>query len=398
MLLGGRLVLGFAFAINSTAGPSLVVESTPDHLVGVLTNLVTLGLPVAGLVIAFGMLAIYQSQSDWSWRGAFLGELAGPTISLLLLPFAPESPRWLADKNRNEDTYDVLLKMHSEDIPNRAEVVQKQYNHIVETLNFEKMVDNSGATSWGSLVARPSDRRRFAIAVLTNIFFQISGSNTLPFFFSLILQSAGIVDTRENLLVNGGLAICGVVSVTVGLWSSEKIGPKRALLGSAVVETICLAMVGLLTGLGANETSGSQNRFMIGAIAVLFIFQIASCSTWMILNFTYPARVLRFSQRARGFAVASAAGFGFCIMTSYCIPMAIEILGWKYYIINAAWNVIICFVIWWFFVEIKGMWTPGLGPCIRHTFHCARANIPCVNRIILGRNRRGVRRKRAFWE
>ncbi|KAF4815041.1 Lactose permease [Colletotrichum siamense] len=350
--LAGRLILGMAFIINSVAGPSLVAESTPGRWHGLLTNYISLAMPVFGTISGAAIFGVYLAGSDWAWRGAILGELGGPILAIIGLSFVPESPRWLIDQNRNEEALEVLLRMH----PPSAErdvIVEAEYQQMLQTIHFEKQSEESGASSWGALVKTASDRRRFAIVVLTNIFFQISGSNTFPYFLTLVVQSAGIVEARTTLLVNLGLCIWGCFAVAFGVWFSEYVGAKRFLLANTAIMTLCLAMLALLGALGIANPQ-KQSSFGIGAVVIIFIFQFVSFSSWMILNYTYPPRILRFGQRAKGFALAQATGFAFCVMMTYILPVALEKMGWRFYATNAAWNLGILAIIWWLFVETKG--------------------------------------------
>ncbi|KAK2776364.1 hexose transporter [Colletotrichum kahawae] len=112
-------------------------------------------------------------------------------------------------------------------------------------------------------------------------------------------------------------------------------------------------MLALLGAMGSTKPK-EQSSFGIGAVVVIFIFQFVPFSSWMILNYTYPPRVLRFGQRAKGFALAQATGFAFCVMMTYILPVALEKMGWRFYATNAAWNVGVLAIIWWLFVETKG--------------------------------------------
>jgi MFS family permease len=350
MLLAGRLLLGLAFTVNGVSGPSLVAESTPGKTHIFLTNAIVIGMPIFGTIATAIIYGIYESTSNWAWRGAILAELFAPTLSMLCLPFVPESPRWLVSRGRKDEAFDILVKMHAS-TPESAGVVKEEFEQIVQTIEFEKHAEESGANSWKALLATPSDRKRFLIALLLNIFFQVSGSNTFPYFFVLVLHGAGIVDTRDNLNINMGLCIWGVASVALGIWMCGRIGAKTSLLGATSIMTVCLALLAVLTGL--NSSTG-ESRFGIGAVIVIFIFQLASFSTYMILTYTYPPMILRFTQRARGFALAQAIGYGFCVMMSYTLPLALENIGWRFYAINAAWNCGIVAIIWFLFVETKG--------------------------------------------
>lgn len=74
----------------------------------------------------------------------------------------------------------------------------------------------------------------------------------------------------------------------------------------------------------------------------------------MILAYTYPPEILRYSQRAKGVVVAQAIGYAFSFLNLYTAPLAIERISWRYYAINGGWNLGILAVVYWLFVETKG--------------------------------------------
>lgn len=347
-------MLGLSFTITSVAATSLVAESTPASTHIVLTNCISIALPIFGTAVAVAMLAIYTSTSEWAWRGAILGELGAPIVSSICLLFSPESPRWLAQKGRNEEAFQVISRMHSMSDPARDAIIQAEFDQIVQTLRFEREAKQAGMNSWKSLVAHPADRRRFAIVVLINIFFQVSGSNTFPYFFSLVLTASGVTNVRTNLLVNIGLCIWGIVAVISGQFVCAWLGARRSLLLGTTIMTVCMALLALLTGLGHPDGSGGKG-YGVGAIVVIFIFQLASFGTWMTLTYAYPPQIMRYTLRARGVALGQAIGYAFCVMMTYTLPMALENIGYRFYALNAAWNVGIIAVIYWLFVETKGI-------------------------------------------
>lgn len=53
-------------------------------------------------------------------------------------------------------------------------------------------------------------------------------------------------------------------------------------------------------------------------------------------------------------ALGQVACYAFGFVNQYTIPIAIDTIGWRYYAINAAWNVVISVIIWWVFVETNG--------------------------------------------
>lgn len=74
----------------------------------------------------------------------------------------------------------------------------------------------------------------------------------------------------------------------------------------------------------------------------------------MILAYTYPPEVLKYSQRGKGVAVSQAIGYAISFVNLYTSPIALVKISWRYYIITAAWDLVILIVIIMYFKETKG--------------------------------------------
>ena len=97
------------------------------------------------------------------------------------------------------------------------------------------------------------------------------------------------------------------------------------------------------------------HRLHLGKLCLLGLFAAnLTSSLRTILTFSYPSEILKFSQRARGLVVSQAIGYLVGIMMTYTMPIAISKISWKYYVINAASNVPMVFVIWRLFPKTKG--------------------------------------------
>lgn len=362
MFLVGRAILGVALGISGVCGPTLVAETMPGRLHAVVANASMLGLPLIAVTVSAAGVGVYNSESDWGWRGLVLGEAISPLLSSLFLLAAPESPRWLMYKSLPDEAKDVFERLVPKSQANRDELIKLEFEEVAQTMEFERQNNES----FRAIIAKPSDRRRFLIAALTNIFYQTSGANTLPYFFTLVLTSIGISDTRTILYLNVGLSSWSVISLASGLWITQRFGTKTILLTNTGVMAVCLALLAVFTALGPGEGRG------YGALVATFVFWWASCSCWMILEFTYPVEILRYSLRGKGTAVAQLLGYAVQLVLNYTLATALEKISWRFYVINAvralvprpilvtelityqAWDVFIVVCIWFIFVEIKG--------------------------------------------
>ena len=207
----GRVFGGLAGGILMTNIPVYSSEIAPAHsrglVAGICASTNNLGYIVVG---AFG-LAFTFVEGDMQWRSLFI-VLAGFTgILLASLLTIPESPRWLADKGRYDEAWDVLRVIHHHPLDPelriaRAEMAQiraqidaeremlKGWVHIFTTRALQKRVF---LTVWLWLLANSSGI--FVIANLApRLFGQLGYSVTLQLGLVLAWLSIGYCRIYEQ--------------------------------------------------------------------------------------------------------------------------------------------------------------------------------------------------------
>ncbi|KAH0432200.1 hypothetical protein CcaCcLH18_06555 [Colletotrichum camelliae] len=279
-LIVGRFIIGFASLVNGSIAPMWVMElASPKHRT-ICSSTVLVSVPFTSFLVACIVLGIFDKDSNWVWRGIMLAT-------------------------------EILARLHADGDVHNVEVLTEA-QEIVASLNQEK----DGQETWRELIAPASNMKRFTIAVLTNIFYQILGGNMI-----LVL----LID---------------------------RVGARKPLLAGTSATVI---LFGLLSGLShLTEVHPDNNSYAIGSIVVVALFLLAVSTSWMILAYTYPPEILRYSQRAKGVVVAQAIGYAFSFLNLYTAPLAIERISWRYYAINGGWNLGILAVVYCLFVETKG--------------------------------------------
>ncbi|KAK1547577.1 hypothetical protein CPAR01_01544 [Colletotrichum paranaense] len=346
-LIVGRFIIGFASLINGSIAPMWVMEVAAPKYSSILSSTVLTSVPFTSFLVSCIVLGIYDKQSDWAWRGLMLGEAVPSIISLSLLPFVDESPRWLFSKGRHDEAIGVLARLHANG--NREDaLVLSETQEIVAALNHEK--ESNGG--WKDLIAPSPNLKRFTIAVLTNIFYQILGGNMILYFSSFLIGKLGVSERKSVIQINIGLLLWKAFCSVGGVLIIDKIGARKPLITGTSATVV---LFGILAGLSyLTEVHPETNAYAIGAIVVVALFLLAVAASWSILAYTYPPEVLRYSQRAKGVVVAQAIGYAFSFLNLYTTPLAIERISWRYYAINGGWNLGILFVVTWLFVETKG--------------------------------------------
>lgn len=93
-------------------------------------------------------------------------------LCIAILPFIPESPRWLVYVGRREEALIVVAQTYANGIVSDPMVVA-QYKEIVDTMDYEM---NVGETiSVKEMFSTSIARRRITLAISAAIFSTISG-------------------------------------------------------------------------------------------------------------------------------------------------------------------------------------------------------------------------------
>ncbi|KAH7013878.1 general substrate transporter [Ilyonectria destructans] len=346
-LIVGRFIIGFATIVNGSIAPMWVMELASPKYKSILSNSVLVSVPFTSFFVTCIILGIYNKQSDWAWRGIMLGEAVPSIISLCLLPLVDESPRWLFKMGREEEATEILARLHANGDRGNS-IVIAEIQEIIGALEHEK----EGRGGWKDLISPAPNLKRFTIAVLMNIFYQILGGNMILYFSSFLIGKLGVSNRRTVILINMGLLLWKAFSSLGGVFIIDRVGARKPLIAGT---SGTIVLFGLLSGLSyLSEAHPDNNKYAIGAIVVVALLLFIVSTSWMLLAYTYPPSILRYSQRAKGVVVAQAIGYAFSFLNLYTTPLAIEKISWRYYAINGGWNIIILVVVILVFVETKG--------------------------------------------
>lgn len=173
MFMVGRLILGMGVGLGSIACPTYASEIAPTKyrafMLGFYYDLWYFGGMVAAL-ITYGSA---QIESTWSWRLPSVFQAIPSILCLVLLPFVPESPRWLVSQGKNEQALKVLAITLSNGNTSDSEVLTA-YNQIVVSIAYQK--ENPASQSWLAATKTPSNRKRTVLAISVAIIGNLSGS------------------------------------------------------------------------------------------------------------------------------------------------------------------------------------------------------------------------------
>ncbi|KAF7554853.1 hypothetical protein G7Z17_g2583 [Cylindrodendrum hubeiense] len=349
MFIAGRLIIGIGVGLGQTAAGTYVAETTAPAI-----RPFALGLYFScwavGALLAAGMSYGTSSlePSNWAWRIPSLLQAAPPLVVMGIIYFVPESPRWLIFNDRRDEALNVLAKINGADKqdPN----VQLQYKEIIDTLEYEK--GEGGSIGLPTMFKSPSNRKRLLLALSIAPLAMLTGSNIITYYFGSMLSQAGIDDPTTQLQINVILSAWQLVVAIIGSSLAERLGRRRLALISL---GLCCVFFYMLAGLTARYGTAGDKSGTYGTIACIFLFLGAYGFGITPLTAMYVPEVLSYNMRANGIAMQGMLIKSCGVLVSMAFPYLMESIGWKTYVVNASWNILIWLYIYFQWVETKGL-------------------------------------------
>ncbi|SCN81571.1 related to hexose transporter protein [Fusarium fujikuroi] len=358
MFIAARGILGFGLALNITAAPVLIMElAYPTQrapMVSIYNTLWGLG----ALSAAWITYGTFRINSDWAWRIPSILQALSSFLQLGLCFLIDESPRWLVAQEREPEAEKLLIKYHANgDSSNPAVAVEME--EIRTAIRLENDAMNS--TSYLSFFKTKGNRHRFFIILAVGFFSQWSGNGLISYYLTLILNSIGYRSQETQTLINALLTVWGLFWGVVFSLLVNRI-PRRALflfstLGSLttyVVWTALEATYEMSTDLNEDGTGGPSG-IAKGVLAMIFLFNVFFTAGWGVLQVTYVVEILPFNLRARGLVLYNLFVACALIFNQYANPIGVTNSGWKYYITYDVWLAVEALVVYFLFVETRGL-------------------------------------------
>ncbi|KAF5907072.1 solute carrier family 2, facilitated glucose transporter member 4 [Clarias magur] len=238
MMILGRFTIGTYCGLASGLVPMYVGEISPTSLRGALGTLHQLAI-VTGILIAqvLGLETLLGSEDLWP---VLLGITVIPTVlQMALLPFCPESPRFLYIVRCQEHHAKSGLRR----LTGRMEVS----DDLAEMKEEKRRMDMERKVSIVELFRSPLYRQPIIISILLQLSQQLSGINAIFYYSTSIFQKAG-VESPVYATIGAGVVNCAFT--VVSLFLVERMGRRTLhMLGlagmclCAVIMTIALSLL-----------------------------------------------------------------------------------------------------------------------------------------------------------
>jgi MFS family permease len=130
MFVVGRIIVGFGAELTSAAAPALLGKTLPAAQRGPILGLFFSCFKAGGLLASTITYGTQFIESTWDWRLPSILQCLPSALCVALLPFVPESPRWLVANGRHEEGLEILRIFEGAE---RAEELKSEMEAVIET-------------------------------------------------------------------------------------------------------------------------------------------------------------------------------------------------------------------------------------------------------------------------
>jgi MFS family permease len=231
MFVAARLILGLGDIIVICTAPLLIAEIAPAQDRAILVTLAGATYHSGAFIAAWTTYGTLQIPSDWSWRAPSLIQGVFTLLMLAVIPWVPESPRFLVARDKSDEALRILARYHAGG-DERDEVVQLEFAEITAAIAMEKAGGKSFAFT--DFLRTKGNRWRLLIIICVGLFSQWSGNGLVSYYLTTILNNIGITDSKSQLGINGGLTTFSLITNIFFSFFVDRWGRRRIQIISTV--------------------------------------------------------------------------------------------------------------------------------------------------------------------
>mmetsp|Transcript_18508 Transcript_18508/g.26141 ORF Transcript_18508/g.26141 Transcript_18508/m.26141 type:complete len:564 (-) Transcript_18508:408-2099(-) len=237
-LMFGRIFVGLGVGFGLSIGPMYISEISPKSHRGKLVSWAEIGVNI-GIVIGFVVgFFFYPLPPNRAWRYMFATGMIMPVIMVLLAWLVmAESPRWLVQKNREEEALAVLKRLHP-----AGYNIQEELEEIKDDMEEERRLNSR--VGWDAIFfPSPAVKKMLIVGIGTAISQQMSGIDAIQYYLVFIMEEAGIHGRRHQSMFLTGLGLLKLACIFVAAPLFDNFGRRPMIFISLSGCTVALLLI-----------------------------------------------------------------------------------------------------------------------------------------------------------
>ncbi|KAJ5476234.1 MFS sugar transporter [Penicillium sp. IBT 31633x] len=339
----GRIILGVGVGQQSVAVPVWQSECTSAKHRG--QHVVVDGICIClGYVLCnwidFGLSKI---DGPLQWRIPLAISFFFSVVVLASVFLLPESPRWLVRVGRIEEANNSLAAYKG--LSDDDEAVRMEIAGIETSL--EDTADSATLSDIFSF-SKPDDERlmyRFCLCVALQFFQQMCGGNLISTYVSTIFEENLHMESDLARILSSCAMTWKFISSFISFFAIDRLGRRKIFMISGTGMSICMAVLAITTSFDDNETAS------IVSAVFIFLFNTVYPIGFLGGNFLYCTEVAPMRLRVAMSAISTGNHWLWNFVVVMITPVALDTIGYKYYIVYAVISACIPVSVYFFYPE-----------------------------------------------
>jgi sugar porter (SP) family MFS transporter len=309
--LVAKLLSGAGVGMLQATMPVYLSEMAPTQLRGLLINAYSFWF-VIGQLLGSVALNRLNAHDPYDFRAAIYTQWGMIGVMLIIFLLLPESPWWLAGKDKLEKAEKILLRYNGHI---EGYNVQDNIAVMTNTIKEERYLaeQNSEEGQWA--IFRGRNLIRFLIASWPKITQQFVGLTVFNTYATYFFQAAG---NSNPFLVTVILGCVQILSMIVTSTLTDRFGRRPLTVYPYAVTVLSVLSLGIV---GCFDYTKKNTSSLLVFFACLATFSTTGASA---IGYAYAAEIptQRLRAQTAGWALASSNLIG--IMFSFCTPLMIN--------------------------------------------------------------------------
>jgi SP family arabinose:H+ symporter-like MFS transporter len=278
-----------------------IAEMSPHRMRGKLGTMYQLAIVVGSTVaplIGYVLVDVFPPAVCWRWM--FASQMVVVVVFALFLFLLPPSPRWLAQKGRQEEALAVLARVHG---PEGAPIELRGINEAI-------------AQETGGLaeLMQPGIGIALLIGFLLAFFNNWTGWSAMGGYMTMLFEMAGVKERGTAILLFALTYLLMAILTVASMWLVDRVG-RRPLW---VIASILMGIFTALTG-----------AVLQGQVHWAFLLMLFLCTVphglalgglpWLMMSELFPNRI-----RAKAVAVTTTFLWLVIFTCAQFFPMIID--------------------------------------------------------------------------